>query len=201
MRVCYQLVSRLLAYPDKTLAEQLPELRLAADSLPSGLRSPLRPLLNHLERTPPLQAQERYVETFDLRRRCTPYLTYAAYGDTRKRGAALLRFTAAYRAAGMEPPRDELPDHLAVVLEFAATVDLEAGRRLLLSHRVGLELMRLALEESGSPYAGAPAAVSATLPRLRGRGLEAVRRLVAEGPPAEEVGVEPFPVPSRGARR
>ena len=201
-RLCYQLVSRLLDYPDDTLGPELPRLRAVAGSLPEPLRSPLLPLLDDLSRTPLLDAQARYVETFDLRRRCSPYLTYFLYGDTRKRGAALLRFKTAYRRAGVELSADELPDHLAVVLEFAATVDLEAGRKLLSDHRAGLELMRIALQERDSPYAGAPAAVSATLPRLRGTRAEAVRRLIAEGPPAEDVGLEPsLSTRPKGARR
>ncbi len=50
------------------------------------------------------------METFDLRRRCALYLTYYRYGDTRKRGMAMLAFKAAYRAAGLEPTDSELPD-------------------------------------------------------------------------------------------
>ena len=57
------------------------------------------------------------VDTFDLRRRCL-YLTYYSFGDTRKRGMALLQFTAAYRVAGFELAADELPDHVAMLCEF-----------------------------------------------------------------------------------
>jgi nitrate reductase delta subunit len=135
------------------------------------------------------------VDTFDHRRRCCLYLTYYAYGDTRKRGMALLRFKHAYRSAGLELRVDELPDHLAVVLEFAATGDAEQGRRLLLEHRAGVEILRLALADAGSPYVDVLRAVSATLPPLAGPDREAVARLVAAGPPAEEVGLQPFAPP------
>jgi nitrate reductase delta subunit len=33
---------------------------------------------------------QHYVQTFDLRRRCALYLTYYRYGDTRKRGMAMI---------------------------------------------------------------------------------------------------------------
>ncbi|GLB64437.1 hypothetical protein NCCP2495_23160 [Dietzia sp. NCCP-2495] len=36
--------------------------------------------------TPLTELQAEHVETFDLRRRCCPYLTYYRFGDTRKRG-------------------------------------------------------------------------------------------------------------------
>jgi nitrate reductase molybdenum cofactor assembly chaperone NarJ/NarW len=38
--------------------------------------------------------------------------------------------------------------------------------------------------------------VSATLPKLRGDELEAVRKLAAEGPPEEEVGLTPYATPA-----
>ena len=55
---------------------------------------------------------EHYVAVFDMKRRCCPYLTYWTHGDTRNRGAALVRFKQVYRASGAVPRDDELPDHL-----------------------------------------------------------------------------------------
>lgn len=149
--------------------------------------------------TPATELAAQYVETFDLRRRCSLYLTYYAYGDTRRRGVALVEFKQAYRKAGLETASDELPDHLAVVLEFASVPDQaarEAGLRLLLAHRAGLELLRLALTDAGSPWAGAVTAVCATLPPLDGDERTAVARLAAEGPPGEEVGLDPTLAPA-----
>jgi nitrate reductase delta subunit len=108
---------------------------------------------------------------------------------------ALLRFKHAYREAGLELSDEELPDHLAVVLEFASTGDAASGMRLLLEHRAGLEVLRLALEDARSPYVDVLRAVSATLPPLAGSDREAVARLAAEGPPSEEVGLQPFGPP------
>jgi nitrate reductase delta subunit len=142
------------------------------------------------------------VATFDLNRRHALHLTYFTHGDTRKRGLALLRIKQTYRRFGYVLDDTELPDHLSVVLEFAATVDADGGTRLLQEHRAGLELLGLALAEAGSPYAAATAAVSATLPPLHGSVHEAVARLAAEGPPGEEVGLDPFVPPEvSGARR
>jgi nitrate reductase molybdenum cofactor assembly chaperone NarJ/NarW len=199
--LCYQVAANLLCYPDEALLERMSGLRAAVEDLAEEPTALLAPLLDHIEQTPLLALQQEYVETFDLQRRCALHLTYYAFGDTRKRGMALLNFKSAYRKAGLVLNEAELPDHLAVVLEFAATTDLGNGRRLLLEHRAGLELLHLSLRDRGSPYAAAVAAVSATLPRLRGDEHEAVRRLVAEGPPNEEVGLEPFAPPDyMGAR-
>jgi nitrate reductase delta subunit len=81
-------------------------------------------------------------------------------------------------------------------LEFAATVDREQGRRLLLDHRAGLELLRLSLTEAGSPWSGAVEAVCAMLPALHGDERSAIRRLAEQGPPAEEVGLSPYGGPA-----
>ena len=66
---------------------------------------------------------------------------------------ALLRFKQTYLGAGFELDDAELPDHLCVVLEFAATIDRDLGRDLMLDHRAGLELLRLSLRDMRSPWA------------------------------------------------
>jgi nitrate reductase delta subunit len=187
-----QTASLLLGYPDDSLAARIPLLRAAVASLPSELAGPLGRFLDHLETTPLDQLQADYVETFDLRRRSCLYLTYFIYGDTRKRGMALLQFKHLYARAGLVLDDAELPDHLAVVLEFTALGDPDRGERLLAQHRPGLETIRLALQERDSPYALVLQAVSATLPPVQAADREAVLRLARQGPPTEEVGLEPY---------
>lgn len=187
-----QAASLLLGYPDEQLLARLPLLRAAVAPLPAGLAAPLGRFLDHVETTPLAAQQAEYVETFDLRRRCCLYLTYFTHGDTRKRGMALVQFKHLYTRAGMTLSDDELPDHLAVVLEFTAIGDAARGERLLTEYRPGLELIRLALEERGSPYAAVLHAVSATLPPVAAADREAVLRLAQEGPPGEDVGLDPY---------
>jgi nitrate reductase delta subunit len=196
----WQAASLLLDYPDEALLDNVPMLEAVARSLPERLGSSLAEFLAHLESTPLQELQQDYVETFDNRRRCNLFLTYFAHGDTRKRGVALLRFKQTYLRRGFVMDADgehgaELPDHLCVVLEFAATVDQRLGRGLLLDHRAGLELLRLSLQEAESGWSGAVAAVCSTLPPLKGDEWLAVRRLAAEGPPEEEVGLTPYATP------
>jgi nitrate reductase delta subunit len=182
----------LLAYPDEQTAGDLTAVRAMCRRLPADLATPLLRLADHLADVPLEVSQPAYVETFDSRRRCSLYLTYFAHGDTRKRGVALLRFKQTYLRSGYVLGDDELPDHLCVVLEYAATVDPLLGWRLLLDHRAGLETLRLALHEDESPWADALATVCRTLPPLRGDEREAIRRLAADGPPAEEVGLSAY---------
>jgi nitrate reductase molybdenum cofactor assembly chaperone NarJ/NarW len=195
LTVIWQSASLLLDYPDQPLLDRLDLIDAASREVPAEIGARLREVVAHLrsKRLPELEAD--YVETFDTRRRCNLFLTYFAHGDTRKRGLALLRFKQTYLRSGYVLDDSELPDHLCVVLEYAATVDRDAGRTLLLDNRAGLELLRLSLRDAGSPWAPALEAVAATLPPLRGEEWDAVRRLAAEGPPEEEVGLAPFATP------
>jgi nitrate reductase delta subunit len=195
LTVVWQSVSLLLDYPSESVVARAELIRSASRSLPAAIGDCLRSFLDHLESTPLPELQVDYVETFDTRRRCNLFLTYFAHGDTRKRGMALLRFKQTYLSSGFELDDAELPDHLCVVLEYAATVDQVHGRDLLLDHRAGLELLRLSLQDMASPWASLVDAVTATLPPLRGDERDAVRRLAAEGPPEEEVGLAPFAAP------
>ena len=192
----WQSASLLLGYPDEELLARLPVVRRAAAGLREPARDALLAVADHLASAPLDELQATYVETFDNRRRCNLFLTYFAHGDTRKRGVALLRFKQTYLRSGFVLDDSELPDHLCVVLEYAATVDQSLGWGLVLDHRAGLELLRLGLREEESPWVGAVEAVCASLPPLRGDEWEAVRALAAEGPPAEEVGLSPYGGPA-----
>ena len=196
LTVAWQAASLLLGYPDEELLRRLDLIRQAARDLPEHVGVPLRECVEQLERASLGELEADYVDTFDNRRRHNLFLTYFAHGDTRKRGMALLRFKQTYLASGFELTDTELPDHLCVVLEYAATIDRERGRGLILDHRAGLELLRVALGDSGSRWAGAVEAVTATLPPLQGDEWEAVRRLAAAGPPEEEVGLTPYATPA-----
>ena len=200
--VSLRAASLLLGYPDAELVAQVPLLRAVAGDLPEPVRVPLARMCDRLDATPLAELQAHYTEIFDLRRRCCLYLTYFSYGDTRQRGMALLRFSHAYKGSGLEFLGGELPDHLGVVCEFAATADLELGLRLLNENRAAIELVRSALVDAGSLYCDVLDVVRAALPEAAPRDLEKALQLARTGPPEEDVGLEPFGPPElMGARR
>jgi nitrate reductase delta subunit len=192
----WAVCSAVLDYPTEELVSSLDDLEaLVPDD------TELLGLLTHLRSVGLTELQQEYVATFDLSRKCALYLTYFAYGDTRRRGAALVSFKEAYRSAGVEWAEEpgELPDHLCAVLQLGATVDADIARRLLNDYRAGVEMLRLALTgwrnddgSTGSPWAAAVTALCATLPALKGEEADAVRRLVEQGPPVEEVGLSGY---------
>jgi nitrate reductase molybdenum cofactor assembly chaperone NarJ/NarW len=204
-QAAWEAQSLLIGYPDG-IAGQLPMLRRLTASLDRAVAAPMSRFLDHVERTPEPELAADYVATFDHRKRCCLFLTYYAYGDTRKRGIALLAIKRKYAAAGLALSDEELPDHLAVMLEYAATAVPDLGTTMLTAHRAGLELLRLALHGCDSLWAGLLDSISATLPPLRGDQRAAAARLAAEGPPDEQVGLTAFAPPEympgmQGVRR
>jgi nitrate reductase delta subunit len=184
-----QICSLLLRYPDESTLELVPLISDVAETLPHTPASSLIRFLDFLTTPDLMQVQQHYVETFDMRRKCSPYLTYWTHGDTRNRGMALLHFKEVYGEAGLTIDERELPDHLAVVLEFAATGDAELGNALLAEHRGVIALLREALDTAGSPYADVVSAVLTTTSELTREDQALMARLAHQGPPTESVGM------------
>lgn len=202
------VASRLLAYPTQQLIEDLPAITQVVHALPDQWREHALRYLDSIDGRDLLELQSEYVAIFDLKRRCCLYLTYYLNGDTRRRGMALWRFQETYRMAGWSVSNGELPDFLPVLLEFAAAGSEPelAARQLLQEHREGLEVLRAALTKFDSPAQHLVGMVLAMLPDLTEAQHQAALKLVAQGPPAEDVGwltLQPFSAvdDSMGARK
>ncbi|MEU8894872.1 nitrate reductase molybdenum cofactor assembly chaperone [Nocardia sp. NPDC048505] len=187
--IVYRVAAACLAYPDDEFAADLP----AFDRALAGLRHPgaalLREFLGVSAELGPDARTAAYVDTFDFANRHSLYLTWWTDGDTRNRGAALVRFKDRYRAEGFDFDDDELPDFLPAVLEFSALARTGA---LLLEYRPALELLRIALRERRDPFAAVLSAVCATLPGAGPADRAQARALARSGPPRETVGLEPY---------
>jgi nitrate reductase delta subunit len=140
------------------------------------------------------ELERTYVESFDFAKRQSLHLTFHTDGDRRQRGMSLLALKRRYADAGLEVTDAELPDYLPLMLEFAALAG-PPGMEALADHRIAIELVRASLADAGSEYADLLDAVADELPGLTGRQVTRLRRLAAEGPPHEEVGLEPFAPP------
>lgn len=205
----HMIASLLLDYPDEV--SFTPRLDASAQALatteaPRVVAAPLEEFILTAHARGQRAMAEHYVEVFDRRRRCCLYLSYYTVGDTRHRGAAVLAFKQALAASGFEMARDELPDYLPVVLELSARGGGPVAEAVLCAHREGIEVLRSALTDLGSPYARLVDAVSSTLPDIDESTLSRIRALVAAGPPTETVGVTGHPLfptvsPSGSPRR
>ncbi len=202
----FKLCSLLLSYPDRELLDARAELAGAAAALGAArARAALTRFCRWWRGEEPLALQQHYVETFDLDKRCSLYLTFYDDGDTRTRGTALLRLKRMYRAAGLPLEGAELPDYLPAMLEFAADAPGGRGQIMLREHRAAIELLRLSLHDRRTPYADVLEAVHHTLGELSGADRARAIGLAAGGPPRELVGLEPFAppelMPTADARR
>jgi len=191
----WALLSYVLRYPTPEVAAARDGLAEEVAELPAGAA---REALERFAATwtgDQTELAVAYVETFDLRRRASLELTYYAHGDTRERGMALLRLKKLYRAAGLPLDSAELPDHLTIMLAFAALAEPGQGEALLAQQRPAIELLRLSLHDFQSPYAHVLDALAACLPALTVSERSEVARLAREGPPEEAVGLEPYGPP------
>jgi nitrate reductase delta subunit len=195
-RVVFGCASVLLSYPDQaSFGDDMAAVAKAVAGLPGGAaRTGLQRCAAWLAGMTVLQASATYVDAFDLRRRRSLHLTYYRYGDTRERGVALAALAGAYKTAGFTLGPGELPDFLPALLELAATSP--AGQALLSEHRPALSALRAELEEAGSNYAGAVAAVGEALGPLDRAGRAVLARYREMGPPSERVGLEQLAPPA-----
>jgi nitrate reductase delta subunit len=189
MRAELKLLSLMLQYPGDEIAGA--RVELAAEVRDARLADFAR----WWSRAGIEEVRREYVETFDFTRRNSLYLTYHVHGDRRQRGIALLRLKQRYAAAGLDLLDGELPDYLPVMLEFAAIGPEDVGLAALAEHRDAIELLRASLRDGSKPYAALLDAVAAVLPGLTKAQARRVARLAREGPPSEEVGLEPFAPP------
>lgn len=190
-----RLAALLLEHPSRELLDATPALREAALTLPGRASRDLCAFLDRRAGMDPYAVQEEYVATFDFHKRASLHLSYFRDGDRRQRGATLLGLKRRYREAGLELTGGELPDYLPAILEFAVFAPGPDADAILGRMRPGIELLRASLHDLGSPYAQVLDAAVSVLPALTAEELAEARRIATEGPPDEEVGLEPFAPP------
>ena len=166
-RVVWQAASLLLGYPAPGLIGRAALIRAAlAEAAPHRAADFARRCWTLGPRHAAQTVQTHYVETFDLSRRHTLYLTYWTDGDTRRRGEALMPIQGALPplAASWSTPMASCRTTCHWSWSTRPVADPVTAPRCCRSTARSLELLRLALVDVGPPYAGVVAAVCATLP-------------------------------------
>lgn len=188
--VTARLLAALLGYPDESLRACLPQLRQALqdDTLLSGeYRAALGSLIDGLREADPLDAEARYVDTFDRGRRTSLHLFEHVHGDSRERGPALIDLQQTYAQQGLFLAPGELPDYLPAVLEFVSMQPYELAMEFLGEIAHLLQLLHAALVREESPYAAGLAA----LLNLAGEPVQAVGSGGSDGFDGEKPSAEP----------
>ncbi len=118
------LLSRLLSYPAADF-EQVLSMALATVG---GL--PLAEFQQALSELDQDQREELYTATFDVMPRCVPYVSIHLFGEENfKRGEFMAALNSQYELQQFDT-EGELPDHLAVILGYAASLNEPARREL-----------------------------------------------------------------------
>lgn len=180
----YRLLSALLSYPEQELLDALPEIDAALAEHPWAGET-LEPLTAWLGGQALIPLQETYVATFDRNRSHSLHLFEHVHGDSRERGPALIDLMQTYEKAGLQFDAQELPDHLAVVLEFASTQPPAVAREFLGEMAHILNALFTALTSKGNPYACVIAAVL----EVAGQRVQAVA--IAPEPGLDDAWAEP----------
>lgn len=187
-----RVLAHLLRYPDAELCVHLDGLRdaiRAERALSEARFAEVETLIHRLATAPEMHAEAIYVDLFDRGRGTSLHLFEHVHGDSRDRGPAMVDLIKTYEAAGLLLAPGELPDHLAVVLEYASTQPPRAAREFLgeIAHIV--RAIFNALRKRRSPYAHVLAAVL----ELAGEpAADAAERIdVADELPLDETWEEP----------
>ncbi|HLR61693.1 MAG TPA: molecular chaperone TorD family protein [Lentibacillus sp.] len=113
------VASRLLGYPtgrdEKDVMDCVEEMDVR-----ETVKKEIRHVADSVYRIPLHDLQEDYVSTFDLKEKLGLYLSAHEFGDSPKRGAALIKLQKAVNQAGYERVDDELADYIPMLYELLA---------------------------------------------------------------------------------
>ena len=188
LRLTLRALAHLLSYPDaeqRSHMQQLAEALQVEQALKPDRLAELVALCRQLAASDPMEAESRYVETFDRGRSTSLHLFEHVHGDSRERGPALIDLMQTYERAGLQFSAPELPDHLSAVLEFASTQPPEVACGFLGEMSHILTTLFSALAGRGSPYASVIGAIL----EISGQQAQAVP--VAEEPEVDDSWDEP----------
>lgn len=149
----YSLLADVVSYPQADLENTVSEcVELLDVDLPDAAKE-MRRFLDFIGKEPLGTLEEIYTSTFDINPLCPPYAGYYLFGDTHKRGDFLVKLKNDYKVYDFAV-EGELPDHLAVMLQFLAILEDEYSAQSLISECMvpALEEMEKKTAKNGGPY-------------------------------------------------
>lgn len=152
----YNVLARLLDYPDQKLMDNLPVVIEAIKEdkqIGTQEREDLLNLIAWMNMHDLTGLQIQYVQTFDMVPEHDLHLTHHLFGDDRGRGPALIDLSEYYKASGLEVEGKEIPDFLPLILEYVSTLDDLQARVFLGDAAKVLKVIGENLEKAESPYA------------------------------------------------
>ncbi|HYM12925.1 MAG TPA: molecular chaperone TorD family protein [Bryobacterales bacterium] len=155
----YDQLAGLLVYPENGYAVRVAACRASlADAAPPAAAA-LDELALWAQAHTTEQAQEQFVQTFDLNPVCSLEVGWQLFGENYDRGDFLVRMRGRLREHGIRESA-ELPDHLSHVLPLLGRLEPAAAAEFWsASVRPALQKMLDSLQGGANPLAGALRAV------------------------------------------
>lgn len=116
------IASRLLSYPTEIAKKEVFAFVRNMDSS-EVKRKLVKDTVDAVYQTPFPELKKIYVASFDLKTELGLYLTAHEFGDSPKRGAALIKLQNMVKEAGYDRVENELVDYLPLLFEFVAVVE------------------------------------------------------------------------------
>lgn len=155
-RVVLVIASHLLSYPPESREELIQTIEgFTEEALEKGaLKDDVQKACSRLFALPSKMLRELYVNTFDLKSKVGLYLTGHEFGDSPKRGAAIIKLQRTIEQAGYERVDDELADFIPMLLEFLVVAP-EPSEHMRLYKRLAIALRRIEKNlDDVNPYSG-----------------------------------------------
>ncbi|WP_102347263.1 nitrate reductase molybdenum cofactor assembly chaperone [Bacillus sp. Marseille-P3661] len=138
------MMARVLDYPNQELLEGFQDIEeFVNEQVPSvKMRVEILERMQPLFEMPLFELQKLYVETFDYKDQTGLYLTAHELGDSRKRGAALIKLQKLICEGGFEYEGQEIVDYIPMLLELLAFAP--GGENFVrLAHRLAFAIQRI----------------------------------------------------------
>ena len=152
-RIVLAIASRLLSYPTEYVHKEQSVIEecIKDDIYSNALKLKLMIASSSILDLSPQERKETYVSTFDLKSKLGLYLTAHEFGDSNKRGAALIQLQKQISKDGFERMEGELADYIPMLLEYVA-ISNENNDRLIRRLAVAISGMRSSIA-GDNPYA------------------------------------------------
>ncbi len=151
----FNVLSRLLDYPDNELMENLDaviDYVKASTSIDVSEKDTIVEFIAWMRVHTPTGMQQTYVETFDMVPEHDLHLTHHIFGDDKGRGPALIDLSEHFKGEGLEARDGEIPDFLPLILEYVSTLDDMSSRVFLGDAKKIIKIIADNLEDAKSPY-------------------------------------------------
>lgn len=129
------VAARLLEYPNEENI-QFAKGWIKQSAVWSDQQDMLNRIMEPLDSLPILELEKLYVNTFEFKAKTGLYLTAHEFGDSPKRGAALIRLQNIISQAGFQRVDDELADYIPMLYELVAVME-ETNDTIRLWKRLG----------------------------------------------------------------